>query len=124
MPCCRGDAMDDNGQSGNGDENLAVGDTPSGNPPFLVYKRRLYVLSKRPPILRRGDAEARNALVVQARPGQRCRAGAPSAARRRPARARTRPFVKGTYRVYSSRFPHLAPTDRRKARKRIPRTME
>ena len=116
--------MDETERAGNGDDNLAVGDTPSGNPPFLVYKRRLYVLSKKPPTLRRGDAQARNALEVQARPGQRYRAGAPSAARRRPARARTRPFVKGTYRVYSSRFPHLAPADRRKLRRRIPRSTE
>ncbi len=115
--------MDDNDRDGNGDENLAVGDTPSGNPPFLVYKRRLYVLSKKPPTLRRGDAEARNALVVQARPGQRCRAGAGRPVKR-PARARTRPFVKGTYRVYSSRFPHLAPAGRRKLRRRIPRSTE
>jgi len=113
--------MTDDEQNGAVDENLAVGDTPSGNPPFLVYKRRLYVLSKKPPSLRRGDEVARQAVVVQARPGQRARIGHPL---RRAARARTRPFVKGTYRVYSSRFPHLAPAGRKKARKRIPRTLE
>jgi hypothetical protein len=113
--------MSDEEQNGAVDENLAVGDTPSGNPPFLVYKRRLYVLSKKAPSLRRGDEAPRQALVVQASPGQRPRAGRPL---RRVLRARTRPFVKGTYRVYSSRFPHLAPAGRKKARKRMPRTSE
>lgn len=115
--------MEDSDRSDNGDENLAVGDTPSGNPPFLIYKRRLYVLSKNAPTLRRGDDEARQALVVQARPGQRRRAAAGHHLHR-AARARTRPFVKGTYRVYSSRFPHLAPAGRRKLRRRIPRSTE
>jgi hypothetical protein len=115
--------MPDEDQNGSVDENLAVGDTPSGNPPFLVYKRRLYVLSKKAPSLRRAGEEARQALEVQARPGQRPRALAGRQVRR-AARARTRPFVKGTYRVYSSRFPHLAPAGRRKPRKRIPRTLE
>lgn len=114
--------MDDNEPAGNGDENLAVGDTPSGNPAFLIYKRRLYVLSKKPPGLRRGAEDAPKALVVQARPGQRHRV-ATGQRLRRPAQARTRPFVKGTYRVYSSRFPHLAPAGRKKPRKRNPRTV-
>jgi hypothetical protein len=115
--------MSDEEQNGTVDENLAVGDTPSGNPPFLVYKRRLYVLSKKAPTLRRAGADARQALEVQARPGQRPRplGGRPI---RRVARARTRPFVKGTYRVYSSRFPHLAPAGRKKTRKRVPRSLE
>jgi hypothetical protein len=103
------------------DENLAVGDTPSGNPAFLIYKRRLYVLSKKAPTLRRGSEEARQAVEVQARPGQRLRAGRPV---RRAVRDRTRPFVKGTYRVYSSRFPHLAPAGRRRPKKRLPRSLE
>jgi|GEM_PF-2459906 len=113
--------MDETDRSGNGDENLAVGDTPSGSPPFLVYKRRLYVLSKRPPSLRREDGEPRQALEVRAMPGRRLRA----LAARRPrkaGRARVRPYVKGTYRVYSSRFPHLAPTGRRKQRRRSSRS--
>jgi hypothetical protein len=109
--------MDESDRSESGEENLAVGDTPTGNPPFLVYKRRLYVLSKKPPALRRGDEAAPRALEVQARPGQRYRAPAGHPVRR-AARTRTRPFVKGTYRVYSSRFPHLAPTGRKKTRKR------
>ena len=115
--------MDDNDRSESGDENLAVGDTPSGNPPFLIYKRRLYVLSKKPPALRRGEVQAKNALEVQASPGQRYRAAAGHGLRR-VSHARTRPFVKGTYRVYSSRFPHLAPAGRKKVRKRFPRTSE
>ncbi len=110
--------MDDEDRDGAVDENLAVGDTPSGNPPFLVYKKRLYVLSKKPPVLRRDDDVARQALEVQARPGRSHRLGKIA---RRTARARTRPFVKGTYRVYSSRFPHLAPAGRRKPRRRVPR---
>jgi hypothetical protein len=113
--------MSEEERNGAVDENLAVGDTPSGNPAFLIYKRRLYVLSKKAPSLRRGDEAARQAVEVQARPGQRLRAGRPL---RRAVRPRTRPFVKGTYRVYSSRFPHLAPAGRKKARKRLPRTVE
>lgn len=115
--------MDDKDRSENGDENLAVGDTPSGNPPFLIYKRRLYVLSKKPPALRPGDETIPRALEVQARPGRRYRPPA-GHGQRRVARTRTRPFVKGTYRVYSSRFPHLAPAGRKRARKRILRTSE
>ena len=113
--------MEDKDQSDKVDENLAVGDTPSGSPPFLVYKRRLYVLSKKPPVLRRGDDVARTALEVQAR--RPLHKGRPSTVHgmRRVSSTRTRPFVKGTYRVYSSRFPHLAPTGRKKPKKRVPR---
>jgi hypothetical protein len=126
--------MGDDERSGNGEENLAIGDTPSGSPAFIIYKKRLYVLSKKPPTLGRPGkgrgtgtqpiqaVEVRDSRPAPQRPYQRSRGACP--ARVRAARRRTRPYIKGTYRVYSSKFPHLAPADRRRARKRIPRRLE
>lgn len=96
---------------------------PDGNPPFLVFRRRLYVLAKNPPQLhhRAGEAPA----VVQ-KPGPRRNMQAakgrlvamPGKGRLRAPARRPRPYVKGPFRVYSSKFPHLAPvTDRRKGRR-------
>ena len=124
--------MENEERSGNGDENLAIGDTPSGNPPFIVYKKRLYVLSKKPPQLgRAGDGRRGQPLhAVEVRagraPAQKAFSGVhgTNPARPRVVRRRTRPYIKGTYRVYSSKFPHLAPADRRKNRKRMPRSSE
>jgi len=116
--------MGDEENGMNAEENLAIGDTPSGNPAFLIYKKRLYILSKKPPRLKRagegGNAGPAQALEVQARrPVAR-----PRPAPGRMLRRRTRPFVKGTYRVYNSKKPYLAPAGHRKPRKRLPRTLE
>lgn len=109
-------------------EDAAEEQVPGGNPPFLVFRKRLYVLAKNPPSLHHHAGEAPE--VVQKPRPQRYQPsvkGRPIAiagkGRRAPAR-RARPYVKGPFRVYSSKFPHLAPvTDRRKGR-RVPRTLE
>ncbi len=114
------------------EERLAGADAteagPGRNPPFLIFRKRLYVLAKKPPGLGRTSAEVgeRAVRVERVRDAPR---GRPVAivgrGRTRPQRRRVRPYVKGTFRVYSQRFPHLAPvSDRRRARRVSVRTLE
>jgi len=98
------------------------------NPPFLIFRKRLYVLAKKAPGLRRPSTEAgeRAVRVERARDAPRSRPVAiVGRGRTRPQRRRVRPYVKGTFRVYSQRFPHLAPvSDRRRARRVSVRTLD
>ncbi|MGQ9583222.1 MAG: hypothetical protein ACUVV6_06885 [Thermoplasmatota archaeon] len=101
-------------------------------PPFIVYKNRLYVLSKKPPPLNHIDSdEERRALREDAlfikgqRPaasgtGKRALRAGPERVLRRP-----RPYIKGCFRHYSQPHPHLRPAPlRRRPRRRLPRSLE
>ena len=83
------------------------------NPPFLVYKKKLYVLAKGDrPAPEEGEGKAPVAVVRK--PVRR-----PAPAQRRPAQFRPRPYVKGVYRCYSDRTPHLVPMRVRRKKRTV-----
>jgi hypothetical protein len=72
-------------------------DRSTTHPPSIIFRDRIYVMA---------DGQGRAKQTARTTPGSR---GAASKAR---------PYIKGTFRVYSSRFPHLAPVSARRKRRR------
>jgi hypothetical protein len=81
------------------------------HPPFIVYQKKLYVLTKKEGAAPK-EGEASAPVSVVKKPARR-----PVQAQRRAAGFRPRPYVKGVYRAYIDSAPHLVSMSR-KRRKR------
>jgi hypothetical protein len=97
------------------------------HPPAIVFRKRLYVLSRGQLPVPGANIQAhevvlkpRTAGYASKRRGMAPIPGKVGGLGRET--GRVRPYVKGTFRVISSQFPHLAPVTNRRRKRRDVRT--
>ncbi|MEM2869722.1 MAG: hypothetical protein QW379_04790 [Thermoplasmata archaeon] len=98
-------------------------------PPFLIYRNKLYVLSKKPPSLNHIEAEEERRAIREEElhigGPRRDVVARPRTPRRLCRAARPRPYVKGCLRHIEKPHPHLCPAPpRKRVRRLLPRSIE